>query len=321
MTTAEWDPFADETHVRLGLEELIAITPQSGIVRRSLAEEWVVPDLISTSISLVYGEPFAGKTTLMGGLLVALTKGTPWLGKAPLRTYRPLVLWSDAECQDEYFEHTGCDRSLNIGHSRANRELEWDRVLPSMQHRGYDFLLVDNLMGVASGPINDDDPIGAFFEILKDINTHGIPVVVVHHSSDKTYQGFKAKTALGHTNISANTRINLFCERLEKTDGIRVRVKGNRTSTATYEVDRASLTVRGSSSMSRERMDRNVEIADFIAEHCTGSIRAVASDVAKEFGKSEHTWRGALGNGKSNYLRSLVEPVGDGSWRRIGVDD
>jgi len=61
---------------------------------------------------------------------------------------------------------------------------EWSTLADHLISEGHNFVVVDNLMG-ATGDTNDAATMTTVFDGLTRLTSHGIPVVVVHHESEK----------------------------------------------------------------------------------------------------------------------------------------
>lgn len=167
---------------------------------------WLIPGLVASTATLVYGETKVGKSYLVANMLASLIDGRKCLGKAPLRDgVHALMAVSDYGAREEYkdrFTDLGIDsRGVDIAQISAAPGADyWHRLRALVKARGYDVLVVDHATGVVRGDINKREPWLEFWqEHLGGFIQDGVAVVVVGHSSDKTYMGVKATTPMGNS--------------------------------------------------------------------------------------------------------------------------
>jgi hypothetical protein len=144
---------------------------------------------------MIYGRSNVGKSYLVSSLLLSLLiEGRDFLGMQPVdktKLWRPAVLWTDPGSDEEYGDriHTalpdGVDIDVPTFHTgRTALADEWSTLADHLISEGHNFVVVDNLMG-ATGDTNDAATMTTVFDGLTRLTSHGIPVVVVHHESEK----------------------------------------------------------------------------------------------------------------------------------------
>jgi energy-coupling factor transporter ATP-binding protein EcfA2 len=157
-------------------------------------DKWVFHETICSSVTLLYGRSGCGKSYLVTSMLLALLKDDrEFLGMQPTdrtKLWKPVILWTDPASDDEYGDRLyGAGRlpkdvavpSFHVG--RTVRADEWEVLTDLIISEGYNFVVLDNLMGV-TGDTNDPSTITTVFDGLTRLTNRGIPVVVLHHESE-----------------------------------------------------------------------------------------------------------------------------------------
>ncbi len=162
-------------------------------VRSRQAEKWVFPDTVCSSVTMIYGRSNVGKSYLVASMLLSLmVDDREFLGMQPTnrtKVWRPAILWTDPGSDEEYAERIYPElpeeAELGIFHvGRTTRADEWEALTEHLITEGFNFVVVDNLQGV-TGDTNEAGTVTTVFDGLTRLTTRGVPVVVLHHESEK----------------------------------------------------------------------------------------------------------------------------------------
>lgn len=264
---------------------------------------WIIPGLLSTSRTLLYGESKAGKSFLVANLVYSAVTGTALLGKQPLKTVgKALILSTDTDGDLEYkdrLDRLGIPSStvlLARVSSTTPRET-WDNLPDYCASNGVGLVVVDHANGVIDGDTNEVAPWQELWNVkLGALDTQGVAVVVVHHSSDSRFQGAKTHRPMGSSATTQFARARVELDRPDsKTASTlrRVRTLANNAEpeniecyldvdTARFEVETATRPLPRSVAT----LDRNKQVSLLASESRGATVKAVAEDIADRAGVS-----------------------------------
>jgi len=290
--------------------------------------QWVVPGLITDGTTSITGKSEAGKSMLATALIYALATGRPFLGRKPVKTYRPAVFATDDRGHLEYQERLDL-----IGREGAPQEvrsslrvfsveslLKYEDLVDlygDVRDMGLDFVVLDNASQMLDGDGNSGYDVNRLFGGIRLFTHAGIPVVIINHQNQQgsVTEASAARGISGNSNWTRNVRHRLTLDKvLDKGKDTRRRrlfVNGNYSEGESLElemprgIDRPVYKVtEGQKRQEQKRdpktMDKNADIARWIKANCPGeSIRKQAERAAAQFPDlSEGTIRNRLsGNG------------------------
>ncbi|KMS87931.1 AAA family ATPase [Prauserella rugosa] len=295
---------------------------------RSLAEpEWVFPNTIAGSVTMIYGRSNSGKSYLVGEMLLALlAEGRKFLGLEPVdvdKAWRPAVLTTDPGALMEYgkrvFPLLPPDAPLFL--RQIGRTAHEDRITALADEiiaNGYNFVVVDNLMGI-TGDTNDVTAMTTVFDGLTKLTTVGIPVVVLHHESEKGFtvpgappmgasesvQKSRAWIQVRQTRRrglrGGNVALVVQSNQLDRPEEIvaepgpgpnyRVLKRGPWVA----REDKPETEDKPKQNRADATKNKNARAADWLVANGQGlGVNAAAKELAKQFGDSDATWRDKL---------------------------
>jgi hypothetical protein len=155
---------------------------------------WVFNKVICSSVTLIYGRSNVGKSYLVASMLLSLMlPDREFLGMQPTdpnKLWRPAILWTDPDSDSEYgnrlYQQGGLPPEVEIPTfhlGRTARADEWNSLANGLLAGGYNFVVLDNLIGV-TGDENDPAAMTTVFDGLTRLTNRGVSVVVVHHESE-----------------------------------------------------------------------------------------------------------------------------------------
>lgn len=186
-------------------------------------EDFLVPGLISSASTLLFGEPKAGKSFLASALIKSLATGTDFLGR-PVpqdREFSTAICWTDDMAVKEYkhrirsvMPEKQTPRAGFYQMPIMRTHQLWSDLYEHVLEQKHNFVLIDNLSQALDGSANADDAIREFFNGVRLFTRAGLPVLVIGHSTEKpSMYGGKSKNPIGHTFISAAVRHKVFVGR------------------------------------------------------------------------------------------------------------
>lgn len=178
-------------------------TAWSEYSRAKDVEPWVFHETICSSVTMIYGRSNVGKSYLVSSMLLALlTDDHEFLGMTPVdpeKLWRPAILWTDPDSGREYgtrlYREGGLPAEADVPMfhlGRTARTDEWEALTDGLLAEGFNFIVLDNLMG-ATGDTNDPAALTTVFDGITKLTNRGIPVVVLHHESEHGYSTAGAK--------------------------------------------------------------------------------------------------------------------------------
>ncbi|MFD3946109.1 AAA family ATPase [Streptomyces sp. NPDC058579] len=205
------------------------------IDRVSYEESFLIGDLLTSRITVLAGEPKAGKTLLSAGMVAALVNGeAEFLGLPVHRTVRHVVFGlTDDGAEEELKERlldTVPDEAVTIfpvEHTGAPGY--WAGVLEDLLSIGADLFVLDNVVGsLASGEdIASSVVAQRLIDDLKPISRAGIPVLLITHTAKAGEGATTASAPIGGRAMAGGAR-GVIALRKSNRHGLRIQTAINR---------------------------------------------------------------------------------------------
>lgn len=196
---------------------------------------FLIEGLIHRTATMIYGRPKAGKSFVALSAAMALSEGTPWLGRKVEQ--KNTLFWTlDPGQEDETWQRFNTangkkDSRLFVTDIKPEDTDEWwAEFADVLFSSGIEVLFVDNLSALlGKGSYNSDADTRPAMGRLQALVDEGIPVILVHHSAKFSEdQGNYQQSPMGCTPIEAWARHFI---QVIKDEELRVlRVYGNNTS-------------------------------------------------------------------------------------------
>ncbi|MEU1822485.1 AAA family ATPase [Streptomyces abikoensis] len=299
------------------------------IDRVSYRDAFLIGDLLTSRITILAGEPKAGKTLLSAGMVQALLNGDDdFLGLPVHRSVRHVVFGltddgAEEELKERLLDTVPDDAVTIFPVENTGEPGYWEGVLEDLLSIGADLFVLDNVVGsLASGEdIASSVTAQRVIDNLKPISRAGIPILVITHTPKGSGEGMTTASApIGGRAMAGGARGVIALRKSQK--GRRIQTAINR---AKEDVD-LRVTVRRASPDSEvpvwEREDAKLKPVDLagagqwdadlirqiLAEQPEEtSVNALAKRYAPVVGRKPETVRGRL--------RDALHRV-DGSWAR-----
>ncbi len=306
--------------------------------RSKQTERWVFHETICSSLTLIYGRSGVGKSYLVNSMLLSMLlpeqEFLEMQPSDPTKVWKPVILWTDPGGDEEYAERLCIHlpegtRVPTIHVGRTIRIDEWDGLTELILSESFNFVVVDNLCGMA-GDTNDATALTTVFDGLTKLTNKGIPVVVIHHESEKGKHVVGAEP-LGLSNISQKSRASIQVRQTNRR-GLRggntgLIIKGRaleqpQSLIATPDSPNYRVLKRGpwvdddGRKNDSQKDDDNTRIARWVVDNCQGvGVNEAAKRVAEKFGGKAETRRTALRQGALSKLLHRAGSESATTWK------
>ena len=226
-------------------------------------EDWLIPGLLGSSLTLLSGEPKIGKSLFAAHMVKALLNEEQFLGSVP-NPAQHKIAWVgfDSNWVKELKERIPKNMGNLYIHPPINyRENEkWTELSNSLESEEISLLVVDHLYGLSDGlDLNNHNEVDiAMRPIMEIVNKKSIPVLLIAHAGKGGYGRAahsiaiesKARHLLRLTGISRKTKSLV--------------IKGNRIGEESFKInlciDSCEL-IESTATKTRERTGVNIEYA------------------------------------------------------------
>lgn len=260
--------------------------------------------------------------------------------------WKPVILWTDPDSDTEYGDRIlpslpdGIDvdiPSIHIG--RTARADEWEVLADHLVSAGYNFVVLDNLMG-ATGDTNETSIVTTVFDGLTRLTSRGVPVVVLHHESEK------GRPTAGGVPMGASVAVQKSRVWIQVRQTARRRLRGGNIALVVHSnmleqsqeivaepmqgpayqvirsgpwVDSAGTDKPDKPKRQDQTLDLNAEAARFVVDNCQGvGVRQVAKLLADRFpGRKESTWKDQVTRGSVSMLVSRTGEGDSTGWKLV----
>lgn len=207
----------------------------SQVERVPYENAFLIAELLTNKITVLAGEPKAGKTLLAAGMVIALLDGEEaFLDQRVHRRLEHVAFGltdDDAEAELlERFVGTGVEDRVTVFpvHGIQSTE-EWAHLRHALIDDKVDLFVLDNMLGALSdgADISDSPTTQAFMRGVKKISDH-IPVLLVTHVAKGALEGTSVASApIGGRYIASSAR-GIVALRKSANEGRRVEAVTNR---------------------------------------------------------------------------------------------
>jgi archaellum biogenesis ATPase FlaH len=214
-----------------------------GLIRlsdyRPSPKQWLIDGLLHPHLTLLSGQPKAGKTLFAAHIVRSLLTGQELCGR-PVDGREHKVLWLgvDGDWRADIHRLLKAPSSVLVPDQTDNfrhwDEERWALMAREAASDGVTLLVVDHLLGIANGAnLNDAHEVTPIFERLANFCDAGVAVLLLTHAGNNVSQKGRAASSFA---IRANPRQLLQLEKLSRSQRRNLHVEGN-------DVTEAKLTI------------------------------------------------------------------------------
>lgn len=203
-------------------------------------DEWYIPGLVCDSLTIFYGKPEAGKSTLVRNVIAGVTTGSPVLGIETRPGEEPqtvLVLGTEANTRKEYplkLQAAGADLDRVIVEYAGSGEISRESY-ELVRLGGVGLVVVDNAQGLSDGgDLNESATVSRISRKIEPFIRAEVPVIMVHHASTAHRNSKNGNRMQGNTQFQALARWSVEVQQLNR-DTRRLFAKGNLDTGHTFE--------------------------------------------------------------------------------------
>lgn len=294
---------------------------------------FLVDGIVASTLTLLYGAPKTGKSTIAAALSVAIANGTPFLNQPVNASGKVAIITGDPGDDDYYasmfYGKVPSGTVRPYAFSRPPMQETWAKVCYEIQREQVTLVIIDNLVAFVPGDVNDHRPVRIFHDTAIDpLVRAGIAVVLIHHTSEKRGEHGVSKTPMGNTAISAAARWKVRVETPDVAGPTKLVLEGNYGPTHELIVTRPDGTANfevidavEAGELARWKMERNAgtvarraEYREYVLAECQGLNQTkTAEKLAEKYGGTKGTHTVMLSKGAYG-----VHRVGD-QWERSGL--
>ena len=149
---------------------------------------WLIDGFICPSLTLISAQPKHGKTALAGHIAISLITGEPLAGRTVTGS-KYLIAWMgfDPSWKMDVKKYLGPKAKNQIvfyDPIRNHNPESWKQLLDSLNLENVTTLIIDHLYGLAGSlGMNDADNIAKLFTLIRPIYESGISVILINQSS------------------------------------------------------------------------------------------------------------------------------------------
>lgn len=281
------------------LEEQLGVVHIDNVKPRTEEERWVIPGVVHSTNTLLYGASSAGKSLAVAHIIASLTDGRDFLGIKPnARGVRVLVLCSDAGAELEYRERLGAlearadvDFLTGVG---IKPQAWWNTVHEYSRRAGHGLVVIDHASGVLDGDEMEKPPWKQLWQ--ERVAPFGLPVILVAHASDYVGPTGPSHRVMGNSGASHFARCEVEIYRTSTNaygDSLRVLRSKSRDGLGVHRryriVDQAMVrdeqAEEQAADKTRQRsvqaLDKNARVAQLAAGSAGKCKAEVARDIAE----------------------------------------
>lgn len=293
------------------LKEILGIVPLEDVKEPTDEDRWLIPGVLTKTNTMLYGQASVGKSMVVASLIASLWDGREFFRIAPLaQGLRGLVVCADAAAEAEYkgrLVNLGVTDSAVEFLTNADVETPWGLLHLAVQLGNFDYVVIDHATGVLAGDEKEREPWRRFWQ--EAVAPFNLPVLVVAHSSDATYEGKQSHRPLGNSAATQFTRceVEVFNPSNNKFDqshkvlrsssryGDGIERKFWIADPGVIVVDEYDETTK-TRDRNRETLDTNAAIARRACESSETTNTGVAGEICAEFDMTEGGMRNKLTN-------------------------
>lgn len=191
------------------IADILGIVPIGDIKEPNESDKWLIPNVVTTTNTLIFGQASAGKSMAVTAMVASVVDGRDFLGIKPVKSdIKVLLVCVDRNAELEYKERL---TNLGVGSNvwvlpgaGSPDAMTWYMIQSFAKDMGIGLVVIDHATGVIVGDEKERLPWVDFYQ--NAVEPFNLPVIVVAHSSDSTYQGQVSHRPLGNSAATQFTR-------------------------------------------------------------------------------------------------------------------
>lgn len=288
------------------LRDILGIVKDEDLDLPTQADNWLIPGVVCTTNTVVYGQASAGKSMIISNIIASLFDGRNFFDIKPAQSgLKGLVICSDAKAEFEYKQRLHNINATGAVEYMADAGVitpgQWEMITEAVRYIGYDYVIIDHATGVVDGDVIAREPWQRFWQ--DHVRSLDVPTIVVAHSSDATFQGQVSHRPMGNSGVTQFSR----CEVEVYTKGntkfvseplreLRSKSRYGQGVVRNFRIVDPGIIVgeeQAEESVPKQRasdtLDKNARIARLAVESKASTVTGVAEDIASEVGTTART--------------------------------
>lgn len=288
------------------LRDILGIVKDEDLDLPTQADNWLIPGVVCTTNTVVYGQASAGKSMIISNIIASLFDGRNFFDIQPAQSgLKGLVICSDAKAEFEYKQRLHNINATGAVEYMADAGVitpgQWEMITEAVRYIGYDYVIIDHATGVVDGDVIAREPWQKFWQ--DHVRSLDVPTIVVAHSSDSAFQGQVSHRPMGNSGVTQFSR----CEVEVYTKGntkfaseplreLRSKSRYGQGVVRNFRIIDPGIVVgeeQPEESVPKQRdnetLDKNARIAWLAVQSKASTVTGVAEEIASEVGTSART--------------------------------
>lgn len=183
----------------------------------STKDFWLIPGLVASTNTFLYGQSKAGKSYLDAQIVRAVATGEDLLGRSPVRSgVKTLIVTTDAGSRIEYQDRLNKlgvpgDRVFILEAGVGLGREDWLDLRTFIEGAGIGLAVFDHATDLVEGEINQREGWRELWHRIAGVG-EGVARILVGHATDSRHEGKPIKRPMGNAAATqyARARVNLF---------------------------------------------------------------------------------------------------------------
>lgn len=288
------------------LRDILGIVKDEDLDLPTQADNWLIPGVVCTTNTVVYGQASAGKSMIISNIIASLFDGRNFFDIKPAQSgLKGLIICSDAKAEFEYKQRLHNINATGAVEYMADAGVitpgQWGMITEAVRYIGYDYVIVDHATGVVDGDVIAREPWQKFWQ--DHVRSLNVPTIVVAHSSDSTFQGQVSHRPMGNSGVTQFSRceVEVFTKgntkfASEPLRELRSKSRYGQGVVRNFRIVDPGIVVAEEQAekpapkqRDNETLDKNARIARLAAQSKADTVTGVAEEIASEVGFSVKT--------------------------------
>ena len=288
------------------LRDILGIVKDEDLDLPTQADNWLIPGVVCTTNTVVYGQASAGKSMIISSIIASLFDGRNFFDIKPAQSgLKGLVICSDAKAEFEYKQRLHNINATGAVEYMADAGVitpgQWEMITEAVRYIGYDYVIIDHATGVVDGDVIAREPWQRFWQ--DHVRSLDVPTIVVAHASDSTFQGQVSHRPMGNSGVTQFSRceVEVFTKgntkfASEPLRELRSKSRYGQGVVRSFRIVDPGIVVAEEQAekpapkqRASDTLDKNARIARLAAQSKAGTVTGVAEEIASEVGTTSRT--------------------------------